>query len=97
MKTEVYSLRLSPNLKADLERAARRRKMRMSTVLETAAREWLERNAADFQDDEEQKRLHAAAERCFGSISSGNPRGSELVRETVRKRLAEKYGRRRSG
>jgi metal-responsive CopG/Arc/MetJ family transcriptional regulator len=95
MKSEVYSLRLSPTLKADLERAARRRKIRMSDVLETAAREWLDRNAVDFADDEEQKRLHAAVEQCFGTISSGHPRRSEMVSELVRESLEKKYGRRR--
>jgi len=95
MKSEVYSLRLSPALKADLQRAARRRKIPISDVLETAAREWLQRNAVDFADDEEQKRLHASAEQCFGTISSGNPRRSENVSELVRESLEKKYGRRR--
>lgn len=92
MKSEVYSWRLSAGLKADLERAARARKMRLSAVLDMAVRDWLAKNAQDIADDEEQKRLHAAVERCIGAFASGNPRGSEMVRETVRKRLARKYG-----
>jgi len=40
--------------------------------------------------DAEQARLHAAAEKCFGTISGGDPHASEKVRETVRKRLLER-------
>ena len=93
MKTEVYSWRLSPELKADLERAARRRKLRLSALLDIAAREWLTKNAQDVSDDEEQKRLHAIAERYIGVFASGNRRGSQTVRDTVRKRLARRYAR----
>jgi hypothetical protein len=67
--------------------------MRLSAVLDIAAREWLAKNAQDLGDDEEQKRLHAVAERCIGAFASGNRRGSETVRQMVRKRLAQKYGR----
>lgn len=93
MRTEVYSWRLSPGLKSDLERAARIRKVRVSALLDMAVREWLAKNAVDIADDEEQKRLHAAAVPFIGVFAGGNPRRSEMVRETVRKRLARKYGR----
>jgi hypothetical protein len=93
MRTEVYSWRLSRELKSDLERAARRRKVRVSTVLDLAVREWLAKNAADIADDEEQKRLRAAVEPFIGAIAGRNPRRSEMGREIVRKRLARKYGR----
>jgi len=93
MKTEVYSLRLSPDLKADLQRAARRRKVHLSAVLETAAREWLQRNAADLEDDEEQKRLHAAVAPFIGSIQGNDPYRSQKVSEIVRENLRRKYGR----
>ena len=93
MKTEVYSWRLSRGLKSDLERAARIRKVRVSALLDMAVREWLAKNAVDVADDEEQKRLHAAAAPFIGIFKGNNPRRSELVRELVRKRLARKYGR----
>ncbi len=38
----------------------------------------------------EQARLHAAAAKCFGIISGGDPHASEKVSETVRKRLLER-------
>jgi post-segregation antitoxin (ccd killing protein) len=93
MKTEVYSWRLSRGLKSDLERAARARKVRIAHLLETAVREWLAKNAADISDDEEQKRLHAAAARFFGVLSSGRTADSKRVRETIRKNLTRKYAR----
>ena len=93
MKTEVYSWRLSRGLKSDLERAARARKVRVSTVLDMAVHEWLAKNASDVADDEEQRRLHAAVEPLIGAFRGGDPRRSERVREIVRKNLARKYGR----
>jgi hypothetical protein len=97
MKTHVYSWRLSGNLKSELERAARLRRAPVSAVLEQAARAWLSQNAAELADDEEtQRKLHAAAERCFGTIEGLGPYDAERVRETVRRRLREKYARQRA-
>jgi hypothetical protein len=93
MKTEVYSWRLSRGLKSDLERAARARKVRVSTVLDMAVREWLAKNASDVADDEEQKRLHAAVAPYLGSLHGGNPRRSETASKTVKEILRRKYGR----
>ena len=87
MKTEVYSWRLSPDLKSSLEREARRRKVSVSTVLEMAARDWL-KNGADGNDDEElQLQLHQAASKCIGAFAGGKAGRSEDVRTAVRERL----------
>jgi len=80
MKTHVYSWRLSAELKSELERAARLRRKPLSAVLEQAARDWLAQNSAELADDEETQRQLHA----------------ERVRETVRKRLQERYGRKRA-
>ena len=97
MRTHVYSWRLSGNLKSELERAARLRRASLSAVLEQAARTWLAQNAAELADDEQtQRKLHAAAERCFGTIAGLGPYHAVRVRETVRRRLREKYARRRA-
>jgi len=93
MKTEVYSWRISSGLKSDLERVARRRKVKVSAVLETAVRDWMAKNAADTADAEEQVRLHVAADRILGAFASGNRHGSTTVRQTIRKRLANKHAR----
>lgn len=93
MKTEVYSYRLTLGRKTELQKAARRRKVKIAQVLDLAVDEWLARNAFSVSDDEEQKRLHAVADRWIGSIHSGKRDGSTRVREIVRASLAEKYGR----
>ncbi len=90
MKTEVYSWRLSAELKTTLEREARRRKMSLSAVLDTAVHEWIEHGRGDAEGDEEQQRVRAAAMACVGSITGGNPHRSESARQSVRERLQRK-------
>lgn len=93
MKTEVYSWRVSTNLKTDLEREARRRKLSLAAVLDLAADEWLKKTASLTDDDEEQRRLQQAALKCFGSFAGGDPLRSEQAARTVRERLRRQYGR----
>jgi hypothetical protein len=93
MRSEVYSWRLSGELKSDLEREARLRKVPVSAVLETAVRDWLKNGAADAPEDEVQSRLHTAAAECFGALHSGDPRRSETARDALRQRLKRRNGR----
>jgi hypothetical protein len=93
MRTEVYSWRVSSELKTDLEREARLRKASVASVLELAAREWLNKSGANIAGDEEQRRLHEAALSCFGVISGGDPRRSQNARKVIRERLGRRYGR----
>ncbi|MGA2878766.1 MAG: hypothetical protein ABSG13_07430 [Bryobacteraceae bacterium] len=93
MKTEVYSWRVSTELKTGLEREARRRQISLAKALDLAAEEWLQKGGTDKDDDREQKRLHEAASKFFGAITSGDPRRSENVRQIVRERLRRRYGR----
>jgi hypothetical protein len=90
MRSEVYSWRVSTELKTGLERAARRRGRSVAAVLDEAAREWLQRSGADPEDDSEQRRLHESAARFVGVYVSGETR-SEKVRETVRERLKRRH------
>ena len=92
MKTQVYSWRLSAGLKTELEHAARSRKLRVSAVLDMAARDWLARHARAIAGDDEQKRLHAIADQFIGAFSSGKPHDAKAVRDAIRKRLTRKYG-----
>jgi hypothetical protein len=93
MKTEVYSWRLSGELKSDLEREARLRKVPVSAALESAVRDWLKKGDADLPEDEAQRRLHTAAASCFGVLASGNSRRAETARDTLRKRLSCRHAR----
>ncbi len=93
MKTEVYSWRVSTDIKTSLERAARRRKVSLSAVLDMAAQEWLKNSGSGDDDDETQRRLQKAASGCFGSFAGGDTRRSETAGATVRERLRRRYGR----
>ena len=87
MKTEVYSWRVSRELKSGLEREARRRKLSLSAVLDLAAVEWLNKSDPESDSSEEQRRLHASVAKAFGSIEGGDPARSQNVRQSVRERL----------
>jgi len=93
MKSEVYSWRVSPEIKSGLEREARRRKLSMSAVLDLAAREWLDRGNAENGGDEAQRRLRKAASKWIGALAGGDTHRSENAARSVRQRLRRRYGR----
>ena len=93
MKTDVYSWRLSGELKSDLEREARQRKVPVSAVLENAVRDWLKKGTSDVSEDDAQRRLHRAAAECFGAVASANPHRAEAARAAVRERMKRRHGR----
>ena len=94
MKSEVYSWRLAPDLKGDLEEAARRERVSLARLLERIAREWLKTRPTAAEDDEaEQARLRAVAMQFAGTIRGGDPdRGAEAGKR-VRELLARRYER----
>jgi hypothetical protein len=93
VKTEVYSWRLSAEIKADLERRARSRKVPVSRVLEEAVHQWLDNTGTDPAEEEEQRLLHQAVGPLLGSLAGDNPRRAENARETVRERIKRRHGR----
>jgi hypothetical protein len=93
MKTEVYSWRVSAEVKTDLERAALSRKVSLSAVLDMAAREWLMKSGSESDDEETQRRLHRAAAPCFGVWDGGDSKRAETAREAVKQRLRQRYAR----
>jgi hypothetical protein len=93
MRTEVYSWRVSSALKSDIEREARLRKTSVSSVLDTAVRDWLKKSAASPAEEAEQLRLHRAAARCLGIIAGRDPRRAETARQSIRLRLGRRYAR----
>ena len=84
MDTEVYSWRVSRELKSDLERQARIRKTSLSAVLNLAARDWLKQSAMTIGEDEEQRRLHSSASQRRPQAISANRR---VARQRSRGRL----------
>lgn len=89
-KSEVYSWRITPALKAQLEAAARDEKTTVSALLERMVRDWL---AARLPDDaKEQRRLHARALAAIGTVSVGGPSATNAnVRAVVGEYLEKKY------
>jgi len=88
-KSEVYSWRVSQELKMALESEARRAKGSVADVLELAARAWLEKHRKrESSAAAEEARIRARASRCLGSIESGDPSRSENVSRTIRQRLS---------
>ena len=93
MKTQVYSWRLSEELKSDLEREARLRNVSVSEVLETAVRDLIQKDDTRLSDNAIQLRLHQGVAPCLGTVRSGNPNRAESARQTLRRRLRKRYAR----
>ena len=71
-KTEVYSLRLDPELKVALEQEARSLGISVAALLDRTVRRIVEEgNRKRLDDQEEQARINAAVEKVSGSISAG--------------------------
>ena len=95
-KSEVYSWRLDPDLKSQLEQRAREEGIGLAALLERIARDWLRAKAAASSDDErEQARIKAAAMRAIGILRSGDPELAERARERLQERLARARARQR--
>ena len=92
LKTEVYSWRVSPEMKSALEEAARQDHQKLSTLLERIVKDWLKEYRAGRGDDdrEEQKLLHKGAARALGKIRGGDPHRSERARHALRARIAKR-------
>ena len=89
MKSEVYSWRLTPDMKARLESEARRSGKSLAEVLEQISADWLDARAGSYDDKMEaamRKRIMATV----GKIRGGDPqrasRSKELVREIIRRK-----------
>jgi predicted transcriptional regulator len=93
MRTEVYSWRLSAELKSDLEREARLKNVSTSAILEMAVRDWLRNGRADTADDGVQQKLQAEVANSVGVLAGRNPRRAETAREAIRKQLGKRHAR----
>jgi hypothetical protein len=93
MKTEIYRWRLSVELKSKMERQARLHKVRVSSILDRAVRDWLRKHPAQDREAKTQKELHAAAEKYLGILRRQGSGAADIVRETVRRRVRERIRR----
>ena len=94
-RSEVYSWRVSPELKVGLEDAARSEGTSVARLLDRIVTEWLAGFRDEENDDEEQRRIHKAATKCFGKLQGGDPHLAERASSRVKDKLEEKYGRHR--
>jgi hypothetical protein len=93
-KSQVYSWRLAPDLKSQLEDRAREDGVTLAMLLERISREWLRtRAAASLDEEREQARIKAAAMRAIGSLRSGDPELAERARERLQEHLARRRDR----
>lgn len=91
MKTEVYSWRLDPEKKMELESEARREGKSVAEVLDEISSQWLNtRRDAHNGDGTEQARIRKRIMATVGTVRGGDPtratRSRELVREIVRRK-----------
>ncbi|MFP3941370.1 MAG: hypothetical protein ACLF0P_13815 [Thermoanaerobaculia bacterium] len=91
MKTEVYSWRLDPEVKSSLEHAARSRGRSVAGLLDEIVRSWLDREAADADDEALQRRLHAEARKAFGTLEHGDELLAQEAAERLRSKLRERH------
>jgi hypothetical protein len=94
MKTEVYSWRLSPRLKMDLEEAAQAERKSVAELLVQISEDWLRRSSgASGSEDERQRQLRDAAMKSIGTLQGNNPDRAENARSEIRSRIARRHGR----
>ena len=93
-KSEVYSWRIAPNLKAALEEAARQEQQPLSLLLERIVAEWLAlKQLESSQTEAEQQRLQQAAVATFGALNSADPDRSSHTRQRLQAKLRQHYAR----
>ena len=90
-KSEVYSWRLSPALKADLEAVARAENLSLSALLERIAYDWLNQRGPT-KDEAEQQRLRATLIAAAGTYrGDAESATNERVRQVMGRQLMKKY------
>jgi len=92
MKTEVYSWRLSADLKAALQEQARSEGKSFAELLQEFASEGLRaRRNGNVDDEAQQAALRRRVMATVGTVRSGDPHGSERVSEKVREIIYQKH------
>jgi hypothetical protein len=90
-KSEVYTWRVSPSMKASLEEAARNTNRSVARLLDEIVAERLDATALMGEAEmDSQRRLHARAAAFAGRFSGTDPFRSAKVKDRVRARLTER-------
>ena len=95
-KSEVYTWRVSPRIKASLEEAARSANRSVAGLLdEIVAERLLATEQVGEAERDHQRRLHARAARFAGRLTGTDPRRAETAAASVRARLSARRHRER--
>jgi hypothetical protein len=90
MKSEVYSWRLTPEMKMRLEAEARSSGQSLAEVLEEISANWLDERQGSYDDEMEAGGLRKRIMATVGTIRGEDPqrasRSKELVREIIRRK-----------
>jgi predicted DNA-binding protein len=90
-KSEVYTWRVSPSMKASLEEAARNTNRSVARLLDEIVAERLNETGQTGEAElDSQRRLHARAARFAGRFSGTDPVRSAKAKDRVRARLTER-------
>lgn len=90
-KSEVYTWRVSPAMKASLEEAARNTNRSVARLLDEIVAERLDAIGQTGEADmDNQRRLHVRASRFAGRFSGADPVRGERAKARVRARLTER-------
>ena len=95
-KTEVYSWRISPELKNLLEEAARAEGQSLACLLERITTAWLEQQKAEAIDADIQEHIRNEAMKYVGSVRGEDPLRAQQASQRVKAILLEKNARHRS-
>jgi len=92
MKSAVYSWRLEPEKKADLEAELRRDGTSLSSLLDELTTDWLRHRRNGHVDDEaEQAAIRRRAAPAIGACAGGDPTASGRSSELVSEAIYQKY------
>lgn len=93
-KSEVFTWRISPAMKARLEETARSTSRSVARLLDEIVAQGIDAIGQDDEADlDGQRRLHARAATFAGGFSGTDPRRSERASARVRARLAGRRNR----
>jgi hypothetical protein len=94
-KSEVYTWRVSPTMKAALEEIARREGRSVSQLLDEIVAAKLDASSAEPEEEDRQRRLHDRAADFAGCLSGPDRERAAKARQLVRDRVRGRSSRAR--
>lgn len=96
-RSEVYSWRVSSEIKSALEHAARAKDLSVGRLLEQIVVNWLTKKSAEELGDEKlQRRIHMESMKYVGSIRGGDPLRAQEASRRSKGIIKKKHARSRT-